>query len=176
MKRAVLSLVAAMLIAGTVTAAFEYRGREFLTEAEIEAIRRNQKIDPRVKLYLRAALLRLTSTRARMAGQETEPGDPLEYLTPEDMLDGYYRILNSVMFNLEDAGQKIPPDRGGIRKALKHLRDQMKKAIPLLEFMEKMAAKKNETELTRLIRRAADISNGALEGAEYGLSDKFSEY
>ena len=138
MKRTTLSLIITVLLAGTVAAAFGYRGREFLTEEEIKVIQRNQKIDPRVKMYLRAAFLRLTSAQARMVGQETIPGDPLEYLTPEDMLDGYYRILNSVMFNLEDAAQAFPPDWGGIRKALKHLRDQMKKAIPQLEFMEKM--------------------------------------
>ena len=87
MKRAVLSLIAAILLTGTATTAFGNRDGEFLTEAEIKAIRKNQKIDPRVKLYLRYALLRLTSAQARMAGQETLPGDPLEYLTPEDMLD-----------------------------------------------------------------------------------------
>jgi hypothetical protein len=174
-KRAVLPLIAAILIAGSVTATFGYRGGEFLTESEIDAIRRNQKIDPRVKLYLRAALLRLTSARARMTGQETLPGDPLEYFTPEDMLDGYYKILNSVMFNIEDASRKIPPDRGGVRKALKHLESQMKKAVPELESMEKMAVDKNEPEMTRLIQRAIEISKGALEGAEQALADKFSE-
>jgi len=164
-----------MLLAGTVTAAFGYRDREFLTEAEIDAIRKNQKIDPRVKLYLRAALQRLEATHARMAGQETLPGDPLEYFTPEDMLDGYYRILNSVMLNIEDAAYKMPPDKGGIRKALKHLRNQMKKAVPELEHMEKTAVERNETELIRLIQRAAEISRGAMEGAEHALENKFSE-
>ena len=175
MKRIFFPLIFAMLLAGTVTAAFGYRDREFLTEAEIDAIRKNQKIDPRVKLYLRAALQRLEATHARMAGQETLPGDPLEYFTPEDMLDGYYRILNSVMLNIEDAAYKMPPDKGGIRKALKHLRNQMKKAVPELEHMEKTAVERNETELIRLIQRAAEISRGAMEGAEHALENKFSE-
>ncbi len=172
----VLAFIAGILIAGAVSAAFCYPDRESLTDTEIDAIKKNQAIAPRVKLFLRAASLRLTSTEARLAGQVTEPGDPMEYRTPEDMLDDYYRILNSVMLNLEDATQNFPPDRDGIRKALKHLRDIMKKSIPKLEILEKMATEKQETELIRLISRAADISNGALEGAEEALEGKFSEY
>lgn len=176
MKRSFITLVAVILLSGTFADAFGYREREFLTEAEIDAIRRNQKIDPRVKLYLRAASQRLMSAQSRLSGQETLPEDPLEYLTPEDMLDGYYKILNSVMFNLEDASEKFPPDRGGIRKALKHLRDQMKKMIPELEFMEIRAVEREDKEMARLIKRAKDLSNAALEGAEQALSDKFSDY
>jgi hypothetical protein len=174
-KKAILCLTAAILAAGTLTGAFGFRPNEFLTEEEIDGIRKNQDIDPRVKLYLAAASLRLTSAQARMTGREILPGDPLEYLTPEDMIDGYYRILNSIMFNLDDASQKIPADRGGIRKALKRLRDKLQEFIPELQSMEERAAGENEAEMKRLIRRAVDISNSALEGAEQALSDKFSE-
>ena len=176
MKRTLLRLIAAMLLFGAFSAAFARPVRDYLTEEEIDAIQRNQKIDPRVKLYLKAASSRLIAAEARLAGQETEPGDPLEYFTPEDMLDAYYHILNSVMLNLEDAVEKFPPDRGGIRKALKHLESVMKKNIPRLEKLERMAAAKEETELVGLILRAIDISNGALEGAEEALEGKFSEY
>ena len=99
----------------------------------------------------------------------------MEYFTPEDMLDGYYRILDSVMHNLESAVQKFPPDREGIRKALKHLKSVMKKNIPRLEKVERMAAGKEETQLVRLAQRALETSNVALEGAEEGLEGKFSE-
>jgi len=176
MKSASLRLIAAMVLFGVVSAAFASPLRDYLTEEEIDGIRRNQKIDPRVKLYLKAASLRLTSAEARLAGQETEPGDPLEYFTPEDMLDAYNQILKSVMLNLEDAVQKFPPDRGGIRKALKHLQGVMKKSIPRLENLERMAAAKEETEVVRLVRRAIELSNGALEGAEEALEGRFSEY
>lgn len=176
MKSAVLSFISGIMIIGAVSAALCNPGREFLTEEEIDAIQRNQAIAPRVKLYLRAASLRLSSAEARLNGQETTPGDPLEYHTPEDMLDEYYRIVDSVMLNLEDAAQKFPPDKAGVRKALKHLRNVMKKSIPELETLKKIAAEKKDTELLRLIRRAADISNGALQGAEEALEGKFSEY
>ncbi len=176
MRNAFRAFIAGILIAGIVSAAFGYPAADYLTDSEIDAIRKNQEIAPRVKLMLRAASLRLTSAEARLTGQETEPGDPMEFRTPEDMLDDYYRILNSVMLNLEDAVQKFPPDRGGIRKALKHLRDIMKNSIAELEILEKMANEKQEAELLRLISRAADISNGALEGAEEALEGEFSEY
>ena len=176
MKSAPLKLITAILIFGAFSAAFASPVRDFLTEEEIDAIQRNQKIDPRVKLYLKAASARMTSAEARLAGQETEPGDPLEYYTPEDMLDAYYHIVNSVMLNLEDAVEKFPPDRGGIRKALKHLQDVMKKNLPKLENLERMAAAKEESELVRLILRDIDISKVALEGAEEALEGRFSEY
>lgn len=176
MKSAPLRLIAAMLLFGSFSAAFALPVRDYLTEEEIDAIQRNQEIDPRVKLYLKAASLRLTSAEARLAGQETEPGDPMEYFTPEGMLDAYYHILNSVMLNLEDAVEKFPPDRGGIRKALKHLQSVIKKDLPKLENLKRMAAAKEETELVRLILRAIDISTVALEGAEEALEGRFSEY
>lgn len=176
MKKALLCLTAAILAAGTLTRAFGYRDREFLTEAEIDGIRKNQEIDSRVKFYLAAASLRLASAEARLAGEETLPGDSLEYLTPEDMLDGYHRILTSIMFNLDDASRKIPADRSGIRKALKRLRDKMKEFIPRLQSMAKRAEDKKETGLKRLLEKAVEISDGALEGAEEALSGRFSEY
>ena len=169
MKSAVLSFIAGIMIIFAVSAALSNPAREFLTEEEIDAIQKNQAIAPRVQLYLRAASLRLSSAEARLNGQETIPGDPLEYHTTEDMLDEYYRIVNSVMFNLEDAAQKFPPDREGMTKALKHLRNIMKKTLPELETLEKIAAEKKDKELLRLIRRA-------LEGAEEALEGKFSEY
>ena len=79
-------------------------------------------------------------------GEETEPGDPLEFFTPEDMLDGYYRILNSVMLNLEDANEKPRPDSDGIRKALKELRKRAEKFLPQLELLQKIAEEREDKE------------------------------
>ena len=76
-----------------------------------------------------------------MLGEETLPGDPLEFFTPEDMLDGYYRILNSVMLNLDDANQKAVRDSNGLRKALKELRKRSKEALKKLDYLEKLAKK-----------------------------------
>jgi hypothetical protein len=146
--------------------------KEFLTEEEVELIQIKQEIDPRIKSYLAAALLRLESAEARMLGEETLPGDPLEYFTPEDMLDGYYKILNSVMVNLDDANQKATRDSNGLRKALKELRKRSKEALKRLEYLEKLAKEQDKKEMVQLIQRAVEITQGAQEGADYALSEK----
>ena len=97
--------------------------REFLTEKEIEQIQVNNEIHIRVKLYLDFAASRLKVAEERLSGKESEPGDPFEFFTPEDMLAGYYRILESVMLNLEDAYQKTDAmERSKVQKALKTLK------------------------------------------------------
>jgi hypothetical protein len=82
------------------------RAREFLTDKEIERIQDAQRIDMRVKIYMEAAELRLKTAEERLMGKEPIEGDPLEFFSPDDLLDAYYRILKSVMFNLDDAAQK----------------------------------------------------------------------
>jgi len=146
--------------------------REFLTEEEINKVRAKQEIGPRVEYYLEAAKLRLESASARLEGEETLPGDPMEYFTPEDMLDGYYRILNSVMLNLEDAYQKSNPDSDGIKKALKELRKRTEECQRRLDILETLAEEQNNKELLRLIDRAIDITNGAYEGARHALEEE----
>jgi hypothetical protein len=170
-KKTILSLSVALFLTVTVTI-FARPAREFLTDEEIELIQINQKVDSRIKLYLKAAALRLESTEARLQGKETEPGDPLEYFTPEDMLDGYYRILNSVMLNLDDAYEKTNRDNSGLKKALKALQKSTKESLSKLEFLEKLAEEQNKTELLRLVRRATEITNGAHEGAAGALKEK----
>ena len=172
MKKTAPSLFLALFLTVTVTDILARPAREFLTDDEIELIQINQKIDSRTKLYLRAAALRLKSTEARLQGKETEPGDPLEYFTPEDMLDGYYRILNSVMFNLDDAYEKVNRDYNGLKKALKALKKSTEESLSELELLEKLAKEQNKTELLRLVRRAIEITNGAHEGAADALSEK----
>jgi len=172
MKQVVLLLSLALLWTIHIADASTRPAREFLTEEEIELIQIKQDIDPRVKTYLRAAEMRLKATEARLLGEETEPGDPLEYFTPEDMLDGYYRILDSVMSNLDNANQRAYGDGIGIQKALKELRKKTKESLRMLEFLEKLAKKQEKKELLRLIGRAMEITNGAHEGAAYALSDE----
>jgi hypothetical protein len=171
-NRAAFLLSIGILLSGLVAFASRNPVREFLTEKEIEAIQENQDIATRTKMYLQAATLRLVSAQARLTGEETEPGAPLEFLTPEDMLDGYYRIIQSVMANLEDAYQIRRPDRDGIKKALKYLRYRMENDLDKLELLEKMAAEREKKEFLDLVRRAVDIAKGADSGAKESLSSK----
>ena len=145
--------------------------REFLTEKEIELIQENYEIHVRVKRYLDFAATRLKVAEERLSGKESEPGDPFEFFSPEDMLAGYYRILESVMLNLEDAYQKNDSlERGKVQRALKTLKVAMERALKQLEILKTIAEEKNKEEFWNLVNKAIDISKGALEGAESGIS------
>jgi hypothetical protein len=145
-------------------------GKEFLTSKEIEGIQDTHEIETRVKIYLNAASLRLRSAEDRLVGKETVPGDPLEFFTPEDMLDSYYRILKSVMMNLDDAAQNRQTDRWAIGKTLKNLKSSTEKAMEQLQILKKIAEEKRKEELWNLVNKAIEITEGAHDGAEYGLS------
>ncbi len=159
--------IAGMLVSAALPAA---QTREFLTAGEIQRIQDAQEIDARVKIYLQAAALRLKTAEERLTGKESRPGDPLEFFSVEDMLDGYYRCLRSVMINLDDAAQKprTAPER--LKKALTELRESTLRAAKDLAVLKKLAEEKQLEKAWSLIHQALDITQGAREGAELGLS------
>jgi hypothetical protein len=157
--------------------------KEFLTGKEIEKIQDTYEIDARVRIYMEAAALRLKTAEERLTGKESAPGDPLEFFTPEDMLDSYYRILKSVMTNIDDAvrnpkrdngitidGRVMVNDRQRIGKALKQLKSETEKDLEGLLILKKIAEEKKKEQLWDQINEAVEITNGAHEGAGYGLS------
>lgn len=157
--------------------------KEFLTGKEIEKIQDTYEIDARVRIYMEAAALRLKTAEERLTGKESAPGDPLEFFTPEDMLDSYYRILKSVMTNIDDAarnpkrdngitidGRVMVNDRQRIGKALKQLKSETEKNLEELLILKRIAEEKKKEQLWDLINEAVEITNGAHEGAGYGLS------
>jgi len=146
--------------------------KEFLTPKEIEKIQDAQEIDKRVKIYMEAAELRLKAAEDRLNGKESAEGDPLEFYTVEDMLDGYFRILRSVMLNLDDAAQKHDTDPAKVTKALRSLKDTTERAAKPLEGLKKTAEDKKLEKVWNLVNQAIDISNGAHEGATLALADK----
>jgi len=145
-------------------------GKEFLTDKEIQLIQDAQDVDLRIKIYLDAAALRLKTAEERLYGKESLEGDPLEFFTPEDLLDGYYRILRSVMFTLDEAFQKPGSDRAKLRSALKRLKKHTEQAAKDLEVLKKLSEERQKEELWNLVNKAIDINSGAYEGAESGLS------
>jgi len=148
--------------------------KEFLTDKEIEKIQEAQGIADRVKIYLEAAALRLKAAQDRLQGLEPKTGDPLELFAPEEMLDGYYRILGSVMLNVDDAFQKPGPNQQKVVAALKSLKKSTEKALGDLEILKKIAEEKRKEELWNLVNKSIDITNAAHEGAEFGLSKESS--
>ena len=149
-------------------------GKEFLTPKEIEKIQDAQEIEDRVKVYMEAARLRLETAQERLEGKESEPGDPLEFYTPDEMVDGYYRIIRSVMFNIDEAYQKHNADQDRFVKALKNLKGTTEWAGRVLASLKKTAEEKRNEALWNAVNQAIDITSGAHEGAELGLSKKSS--
>jgi hypothetical protein len=145
-------------------------GKEFLTDKEIEKIQDAQEIDLRIKIYLEAAALRLQTAEERLTGKESEEGDPLEFYAPEDLLDAYYQIVRSVMINVDDAFQKSAGNRDRVVKALKNLKDSTEKYGKRLSVLKRIAEDRQKENLWNLVNQAIEITNGAAEGAELGLS------
>ncbi len=141
------------------------QSKEFLTPLEITKIQDAQEIDQRVKVYLEAAALRLKTASDRLSGKESIPGDPLEFFSVEDMMDGYYRILNAVMLNLEAAAQnpKIEPSK--FQAAMKNLKSTTEIGAKQLEALKKIAEDQQKEEVWKLVVRAIEINKGAHDGA-----------
>ena len=144
--------------------------KEYLTPIEIGKIQEAQEVDKRIKIYLDAAALRLKSAEDRLNGKESAEGDTLEFFTPEEMLEGYYSILRSVMFNLDDAIEKPTVDRGVLGKILKSLKTSTEKAAKDLAVLKKIAEEKKNEEVWNRVNRAIEITDGAHDGALLGIS------
>lgn len=146
--------------------------KEFLTEKEIEAIQRNRSVKERVPIYLAAAELRLKAAEDRLVGREPAEGDPLEFFTPEDMIEGYDSIIKSVMTNLDEAFRDQRRTRPSIHGVLKQLKRSMERSAAQLEILKRIAEEKGKEELWTLANNAIELTQGALEGANYGLTQE----
>ena len=156
------------LLAALTPAASAFK-KEFLTPEEIEKVQLAREIDKRVEVYLEAAELRLKTAQDRLNGKESEPEDPLEFFSVEEMLDGYYRIFDSIMFNLDDAFQKPGIDEGKVKKALENLKKKTERNLEELEIIRQIAEEKELERVWILAGKAVEINQGAHEGALYGL-------
>jgi hypothetical protein len=143
--------------------------KEFLTPKEIEKLQDTQEIDQRIRVYLDAAALRLRAAMDRLGGKEAEEGDPLELFTVEEMIDGYYRIMKSVMINLDDVYKRTDSDKTRLGRALQALKEGTEWAGKVLLSLKKTAEEKQKEELWNAVNQSIDIANGAREGAELGL-------
>ncbi|NWG12959.1 MAG: hypothetical protein HXY20_05425 [Acidobacteria bacterium] len=159
-----------LICVSTAVAARTAASREYLTPEEITRIQEAQEIDQRTKLYLEYAALRLKVAEQRLWGKESLPGDPMEFFSVQDMLEGYYQILRSVMITLDDAYQKPHIERERVIKALKSLRESTRKALEDLEVLKKVAEEKKLEDVWNLTMQALDITRGACEGAELDLA------
>ena len=144
--------------------------KEFLTPEEIEKVQNAREIGARVGVYLEAASLRLQSAENRLAGKESEPGDPLEFATPQEMIDAYYRIIRSIMFNVEEAFERPDTDPESLSQALKNLKKGGEKAAKDLNVLRKLCEEKRDAEAWNAVAECTKITSAAVEGAKLGIS------
>jgi hypothetical protein len=145
--------------------------REYLTDEEIQKIQDNQEINLRIKLYLEFAALRLKTAEDKLNGVEFPELDPFELALPEELLEAYYRIIQSVMINIDDAYQKADPRKAPkVQQALKALKGSTEKALVQLEILKRIAEEKKKEALWDLVNKAIDITKGAREGALLGIT------
>jgi hypothetical protein len=170
MHRGILQFFVSIILTGAACMIPASPEKEFLTNKEITAIQENQAIDARVAIYIIAAKLRLKTAEDRLTGKESSEGDPLEFFTPEDMLDGYCGILKSVMTNLDAAYKQGIREREKVQRALKTLKGAADTMSKELEVLTKLAKEKKKEEFGNLVNRAMDTTREAHEGAEYGLA------
>lgn len=171
MKKILPQLIPVLLWCAAQVPASASPDKDFLTDAEITVIQDNQEIHLRVKFYLQFAELRLKTAEDKLNGIEPAAGDPFELLTPEEMLNAYYRILRSVMINLDDTyshgnNRNMPK----IRQALKTLKSSSEKALVQLNILKRIAEEKKKEELWDLVNQAIDVTEAAREGAEAALA------
>ncbi len=162
-------LIFPMIFAGAAAIVSGYPAKEPLTAKEILQIQANKPIDIRVQLYMEAAIQRLKTVEERLAGKEPEEGDPFEFYTPEDMIDGYCQILKTVMINLDDIYQK-PRTSENLGKALKHLKEGTERNGKELEVLKRYAEDQKKEKLWDIVNRAIEMTTEAHKGAEFGLS------
>jgi len=74
------------------------------------------------------------------------------------------------MTSVDAAFQKARGDRQKVREALKSLKASTERAGKQLEVLKRLAEEKKKEELWNLVNQAMDITRGAHEGAEEGLS------
>jgi hypothetical protein len=174
MLRKLLLIFLCALSAGALAVIPADPAKEFLTEKEISAIQDARAIDGRILIYMNAAKLRLKTAEDRLVGKESSEGDPLEFFTPEDLLDGYDRILKSAMTNLEAAYQQDIREKDKVQRALKDLKTATEAAGKKLDVLKKLAEEKKKEEFWHLVNQALDSTRDAHAGAEYGLSQTAS--
>jgi hypothetical protein len=171
MRRTARRLLAASAVFGAlILTEVPCSAKEFLTDKEIEKIQDNQEIDKRVKIYLEAAALRLKTAEERLNGKESLAGEPMEFFSVEDMLEGYFLIIRSIMLNLDGAVQNPGTDRAKLEKALKALKDDAGRRSKDLEILKTMAEDRKMEQAWDLVNKAIEVTTGALEGSELGLA------
>ena len=171
LKSKFLAQILSALICVCILPAPRIPAKELLTAKEIERLQASQRIDVRVKIYLEFAESRLKAAEERLNGKESEEGDPFEYFTPEDMIEGYDRILNSVMLTLDDSFQKSDPlEKSRVQRALKLLKGAAERGAKQLEVLKKIAEEKKKEGLWDLVNQAIESVGIARQGAEEGIS------
>jgi len=145
--------------------------RDFLTEKEITKMQDTQDVDKRTSIFMNAASLRLQTVLERFNGKDSEPGDALEFYSPQDMMDDYYKIMDRIMLVTGDAFESPRlRENINIKKALQTLKSESSGNLKKLAKLMQLAEEKQNKEIWDSVNSAIEITRGVLDGADKGLS------
>jgi hypothetical protein len=150
---------------------------DYLSEEEADHVRAAQKIDERIKVFMKIADRRLeklvapkqtADKKEQKKAEEAREWGQLADLSRTELLRHYARAIEEAIAKLEDAHERNPKS-SAIAKALAILRDATDRHLKTLRSLE--SELKSESELLAL-RRALEEAERANQGARAGLQAK----
>jgi len=140
---------------------------DYLTSKEIEQIKEAQRIDLRVKVFVKIAerrLLVLERATTSLSKKEEEAWGPLPKGTPEELLQHYIKAIDETILNIEDAHSQ-DPENEFLHPALKTFREATDQFLLRLKALkEKLTSPEALNALERALE-ATELANAdAREG------------
>lgn len=148
---------------------------DYLNMEEDDLVRLAQKIDDRIKVFMKIADRRLTAIKGvsapaddkkaqKKAEEEEREWGPLPKLERYELLRHYARAIEESIAKLEDAHERNPKS-SDIPRALKVLRDSTDDHLTILRSLEKEMKDEREATALKIAIDQAEIANqGAREG------------
>lgn len=167
-SRAVCLAVGLVLLAGAGASA--QRGGDYLTEKEIEAVRRAQESDKRAEVFIKIGdrrLLALTDASAEMSDKELEAYGPLPTGSRIDLLDDYRRAIDEFMEKIDDTYQK----KGRTPQFTKAMKLTSEGVDRQLKALESLRAQLKDPDDLHYLDRAVASAKLLEEGARGAMAE-----
>lgn len=156
------------------TASFQIMPGDYLTQEEDDHVRKAQRPDERMKVFMKIADRRIAALQGEKpidpadkkakekADQEAREWGALPKLTREQLLRHYARAVSESIAKLEDAHERNPKD-SALPRALSMLRDSTDRHLPILRALEAKGERESEA-LSAALAEAENANRGAKEG------------
>lgn len=143
--------------------------QDWLTPLELEQYRDIETSDKRIAFYMKVARQRMKTARARLAGEESKPKDPLEFFSVTDLTNGCFQALHTSMYSIQDQIEYRHIQGPELTDGLKELRKGTKEMQPFFQEMQKVALEKKDETLYKITVEGLKYADSALRGIEKAL-------